>query len=73
MQKTKGNKMLCEKCKQRRAIVHLTRIVSDKSYKQDICAVCFERLEPELAAEQKKMLKTGQISCGWTSYPLKSN
>jgi protein-arginine kinase activator protein McsA len=52
--------MLCERCHQREAIVHVTSVVgpSGEMTKQDFCESCFREID----------IEHGIANGGWTNY-----
>ncbi len=52
--------MLCEKCQQREAIVHLTKIFGDRMTRENLCEPCSRDVGLPMSAG---------VQAGWTSYP----
>lgn len=62
--------MLCQKCQQREAKVHLTMIISDQTETQELCEECFEAQAPPEQLERIRKLRAqgGGATSGWTNY-----
>jgi protein-arginine kinase activator protein McsA len=68
--------MLCEKCNQRNAVFHWTKMGPGQPMPlttQHFCEECLEEFHPKVAAEHKNRKKEfgdkgGGTSAGWTGY-----